>query len=87
MNTRIEMKVNRLIYIIFALTFSVFFVPVVFASQNFCLDFKAGDDTKVEAKDSDSLNITGELTMEAWIFPTEILAQAIIVNKGRYLGM
>ena len=72
---------NRLMYITLVFTISLLFAPVVFAYENFCLDFKAGDDTKVVAEHSDSLNITGELTMEAWVYPTEILGQAIIVNK------
>jgi hypothetical protein len=76
------MKGNNLICITLALMLSLLFVPVVFAYENFCFEFKAANnDTKVVAKHSDSLNITGELTMEAWIYPTEVLGQAIIVNK------
>ena len=71
-----------LIYITLALTLSLLFAPAVFAYENFCLEFKAANnDTMVVAKHSDSLNITGDLTMEAWIYPTESLAQALIVNK------
>ena len=73
---------NRSMYTTLLLTLALLFVPVVFAYQNFCLEFKAvNNDTKVVAEHSDSLNITGELTMEAWIYPTESLSQAIIVNK------
>lgn len=76
------MKGNNLICITLALTLSFLFVPVIFAYENFALEFKAANnDTKVVAKHSDSLNITGELTMEAWIYPTEVLGQALIVNK------
>jgi len=75
------MKAN-LLYITLVLTLSLAFAPAVFASQNFALEFNAANnDAKVVAEHSDSLNITGELTMEAWIYPTEILAQAIIINK------
>lgn len=78
----IKMARNSSIYIVLVLAFSLLFVSVVSAYQNFCLEFKAANnDTKVVAKHSDSLNITGELTMEAWVYPTEILGQAIIVNK------
>jgi len=76
------MKGNNLMHITLVLALSILFAPVVFAYENFCLEFKAANnDTKVVAEHSDSLDITGELTMEAWIYPTESLAQAIIVNK------
>lgn len=76
------MKRNRLLHIAIAFVLSLSFVSVIPAYQDFCLEFKAAkNDTKVVAKHSDSLNITGELTMEAWIYPTELLDRAIIVAK------
>ena len=78
------MKGNRLLYITLALALSFSFVPVVSAYQNFCLEFKANNDTKVIAKHSDSLNITGELTMEAWVYPTEALPTATRCDCTHY---
>jgi len=76
------MKGNRLLYITLTFVFLFLFLPVAFASKNFCLQFKAEtNDTKVVAKHSDSLNITGEITMEAWIYPTEVLDRAMILAK------
>ena len=73
---------RSLLFISLVLTLSAAFIPVVFAYQNYALEFDAtNNDTKVVAESSDSLNITGELTMEAWIYPTVSLAQALIVNK------
>lgn len=73
---------RSLLFIGLVLTLSVAFISTVFAYQNFALEFDAANnDTKVVAEHNDSLNITGELTMEAWIYPTASLAQALIVNK------
>ena len=51
------------------------------AIDNFAIEFKGDGKTRVIAPDSNSLDITGDLTMEAWVFPTATSGSAIIVNK------
>jgi hypothetical protein len=51
------------------------------AADNFAVEFKGDGKTRVIAPDSPSLNITDELTMEAWVFPTATSGSAIIINK------
>jgi hypothetical protein len=77
----IEMKGDRLLHITLFIVLSHEFVPFVFASKNFCLEFETASDTKVVAKHSDSLNITREITMESWIYPKEVLDRAMVLAK------
>ena len=51
------------------------------AIANFAIEFKGDGKTRVIAPDSNSLDITGDLTMEAGVFPTATSSSAVIANK------
>ena len=53
----------------------------IMAADNFAVEFKGDQKTRIIAPDSPSLNITDELTMEAWVYPTATSGSAIIINK------
>jgi len=72
---------KRIIMILCIAVFSVWFANGAWA-QGFAIQFIGDASQHVEAKDSDSLDINGkEFTMEAWVYPTELGADLIIVNK------
>jgi len=51
------------------------------SAQGYAVEFLGDGKTKVCAPDSPNLDITDELTMEAWVYPTKTSSSAIIVNK------
>jgi hypothetical protein len=53
----------------------------IMAADNFAVEFKGDQKTRVIAPDSPSLDITDQLTMEAWVYPTATSGSAIIINK------
>ena len=64
---------------------TIFLLGIVWNIQahNFAVEFFGSADDHVTAPDSDSVDISGkELTMEAWVFPTEICdPEGVVINK------
>jgi len=71
------MKRDCLLCIALVLTLSFSLASIASAAQSFALEFDAKKDngekgTSVIVDHSNSLNLSGELTIEAWIFPTAL---------------
>ena len=56
------------------------------AIANFAVGFKGDGKTRVIASDSNSLDITGDLTVEAGVFPIATSHSVVIANKDNPWG-
>ena len=67
--------------IIAAINFALIVNHDTMAADNFAIEFDGDNQKRVQAPHSNSVNIDGHLTMEAWVFPTEATDGGIVVNK------
>ena len=67
--------------IIAAINFALIVNHDTMAADNFAIEFDGDNQKRVQAPHSDSVNIDGHLTMEAWVFPTEATDGGIVINK------
>ena len=67
--------------IIVAINFVLIVNCNTMAADNFAIEFDGDNQKRVQAPHSDSVNIDGHLTMEAWVFPTEATNAALSLTR------